>query len=330
MKLKELTFPQNLKILRETHDIWSAGLSHGLYREYQWRQKCEPWGRRAIRHLAIEEGGEPLASCKCYDIEISSRGRIYNFYGIGAIFTRPAFRGRGFGGALLEEVIGRAEAEGRDGLILFSDIDNYYEHHGFHALSSIDFYFSVNAPSAASTVESPKYKVESLGFAHIDTLERYHRRWQARRPFGLVRTASMWHYKIAKENFLHQNSRASWPGLNVLFVENTPGYCIFESAARTLRILEMAHGPESSEKFWLALFAEARRTGIKRIRGWEGNVCDLSPGFDPTQLDLNCDNSGHLHYQERNWGRIMMHLINDDIDYWLHQFPCPLTELDHL
>jgi hypothetical protein len=37
-----------------------------------------------------------------------------------------------------------------------------------------------------------------------------------------------------------------------------------------------------------------------------------------------------MHYQERNWGRIMMHFINPDIEHWAWQFPCPIMEMDHL
>jgi GNAT superfamily N-acetyltransferase len=351
MSLVEIAFPENLKILHETHDIWSAGLSRSDYLSYQYMQKGEPWGRRQVRQVAVYDGsGELAAGCKCYEIEIFSKGHSYSFIGIGAMYSLRAHRGQGYAAALLDELIVQAENASADGLILFSDIGAvFYEQFGFQELSSVDF--SLTLSGNESIERPPLYKSEALSFEHIDTLERYRWRWQARRPFGLVRESSCWHYKIAKEKFLHSFSSSSWPGLQLITLSGLAAYCIYEVGGRNLRILELVNDPAHPELIWQAIFFEACKLGVRRIRGWESNILELAPDFNVrTLIEHGCGyrhtaNPGSLsatdnhkmipkmermHYQERNWGRIMMHFINPDIEHWAWQFPCPIMEMDHL
>jgi GNAT superfamily N-acetyltransferase len=63
-----------------------------------------------------------VASAKLYTLEASLDGRPLRIFGIGALFTAPAHRGRGHARALVERLLERAAGEGATVALLFSII----------------------------------------------------------------------------------------------------------------------------------------------------------------------------------------------------------------
>jgi len=256
------------------------------------------------------------------------------------VFSRPRFRGKGFGDQFMDAYRKWAEESGAAGILLFSDIGpDFYERHGFQELSSIDFSIDVKearSHGGANKLTMPDYTIEPLEYGHIDFLQRNHQRWLSRRPFGITRDAQYWHYKIAKEIYLHQNSKLSWPRLQLLKIEEggKGGYCIYEVGGSIMRILELADGGIGAQNLWSAVLTQATALQIRKLRGWEGNLRELSPGFN-LKVFLGPDNfqaefQGQIHYSERDWGRAMLMPLDIEVEQWFENFPCPLMELDHL
>ncbi len=346
MTLCEIGDSEILHVLHETYGIWSAGLSRANYLDYNQLQRTHTWGRRYQRFFALRSGGEIAASCKSYDIEVMARGKRYKFLGVGAVFSRHKFRGKGYGDQFMYAYRKWAETTGAAGILLFSDIGaNFYERHGFQELSSIDFSIDVKAAGwqlgisqgGINKAEIPDYTIEPLDQSHCDYLQRNHQRWLSRRPFGIIRDGQYWHYKIAKELYLHQNSQLAWPRLQLLKIDecgNGGGYCIYEVGGSTMRILELADSGIGVQNLWSAVLTQATALQIRKLRGWEGNLRELSPGFNLKvflgQENFQAEFKGQIHYSERDWGRAMLMPLDIEVEQWFENFPCPLMELDHL
>ncbi|CAN5500361.1 hypothetical protein BH11CYA1_BH11CYA1_33320 [soil metagenome] len=335
MTLSEIRDSEILQVLHETYELWSSGLSKEDYYHYNAFQRNHDWGKRHLKFLALKEGGEIAVGCKTYEIELTARGKSYPFLGVGALYSRRKFRGKGFGARFMEEFLDRAESIGAAGVLLFSDIGpEFYEQLGFQELSSLDFSIDLAVAkwSLPSGAYCPEFTCAALTHEDIELMHRYHQRWLARRPFAVRRSAKYWHYKIAKELFLHQNSTLAWPQLQLLMCEG--GYCIYEIGGKTMRILELVDAGAGPENIWRAILTQANSLQIRKVRGWEGNLRDLSPGFNLKSFlagdNFQADFRGQIYYSERNWGRTMMLALDIEVCNWFDEFPCPLMELDHL
>ena len=127
------------RILDDTHDIWSDGLTRYAYGRFFAAQLATPWGRQHLRRLALVDGDELLASAKLYRFSAVLDGRPVQVAGIGAVFTPPVSRGRGAARDLIERLLERAAADGADLALLFSEIGPaYYARLGFEAVPTLN------------------------------------------------------------------------------------------------------------------------------------------------------------------------------------------------
>jgi GNAT superfamily N-acetyltransferase len=115
------------EILTATFEVWHEGLSRRAYDRYYAAQLATPWGRSALRRWALVAGGAVLASAKVYHFSGVLDGQSIRIVGLGAVFTQPAHRGRGYARSLVDRVLDRASADGRDLALVFSEIvPDYY------------------------------------------------------------------------------------------------------------------------------------------------------------------------------------------------------------
>lgn len=122
-------------ILDRSHSLWGEGLSRKAYAQYNLAQRATRWGRAHLDRVALVEGDRVLSSAKRYRMELSIDGRPARTLGIGAVFTPPDLRGRGFARVLLDRLLDGGVSEGFDLALLFSEIGaSYYERAGFVAL----------------------------------------------------------------------------------------------------------------------------------------------------------------------------------------------------
>ncbi len=122
------TGPVLERILDDTFPLWHDGLSRENYGRWWTAQLRTPWGATHLDRVALQDGPHTVASAKRYDLSYRIDGRIRRVLGLGAVFTAPAYRGRGAAKELLTRVLETAEAEGYEFASLFSEIaPSFYE-----------------------------------------------------------------------------------------------------------------------------------------------------------------------------------------------------------
>jgi GNAT superfamily N-acetyltransferase len=322
-----------LEVLHETHRIWSPGLTRSVYHQYIGGQLSNPWSRKNFRYICMKVDERPAVSCKLYSMNMSSRGRDYRILALGAVFTLERFRMRGLAHQFIDEVVDLAEQEDYDGLILYSEIDpKFYEGLGFAELGAADFYIYLPHPATWQTQNESAAKVtRSPQIEDVAWLERHHQRWLRAQPYGVIRDADYWRYKLQKERFLHQHSKLSWPQLQLTLLEgehSNDGYMLTEEGGSTIRLLELVGTQSARDELWGNLLHRAKNTGMARVRGWESGICDLAPGFSLSQFAKTAEHFEPLQYAQRDWGRPMLLPLTDELESWLSIFPCPLLEID--
>lgn len=110
------------RILDDTHPSWHDGLSREHYGKFWAAQLKTPWGASHLDRVALVDGPHVVSSAKCFDLSLRLDGRIRRILGIGAVFTPPAYRGRGHARELIARILDRAVIEGQEFAILFSEI----------------------------------------------------------------------------------------------------------------------------------------------------------------------------------------------------------------
>ena len=83
------------RILDETYALWHDGLNRQNYGRYWTAQLGTAWGRVHLQRVALQDGPHVVSSAKRLDLSMRIDGRIRRVMGIGAVFTPPAYRGRG-------------------------------------------------------------------------------------------------------------------------------------------------------------------------------------------------------------------------------------------
>ena len=122
------TGPVLEQVLDDTHSLWADGMARDSYAKAWVAQLKTPWGRQHLDRVALVDGPHVLASAKRYDFSMRFDGRIRRVLGIGAVFTAPAHRGRGFARELMTRILDTAVTEGQEFAMLFSEIDPaFYE-----------------------------------------------------------------------------------------------------------------------------------------------------------------------------------------------------------
>lgn len=340
MPLKVLSEIEARQVLQETRQIWSAGLRVDEYYQFNEMQRHDPWGRRNLQVLGYETSdGQIAASLKLYTLTMTARGREYPCYGVGAIFSRKKYRGRGFGGKIVQSIIEKGRADGQAALLLFSDIGTeFYEQYGFREIGAVELQILLEEKQIdRQKLAGVEYKVTPLQEIDLELMERHHRRWLRRRPFGVSRSLDYFAYKARKEIYLNRYSRLPWPMLHVITLENQSGdlaYAIYEIGGANLRVLELVAAESLLESIWKAIFCQALKHEIRRIKSWESNILELAPGFSLKSFLVGTvykqDFPPTIYYSQRSWGKVMLMPLENAVLPWLRSFPSPILELDHL
>ncbi len=176
-------------VLPHSSSLWAQGRSLEEYIDDFVAITASGYGKRRFRTIGVRVDGSIAVSCKRYERELRCGDRLLRAVGIGALFTPPALRGRGYASAMIGTVLDTERDAGTDIAYLFSDIHPvFYERLGFIALPSRTLALRADALPAArlaiSAVEDADWSAIRRCF---DTLDR-------RRPIALRRTPLVWEW----------------------------------------------------------------------------------------------------------------------------------------
>jgi len=176
-------------VLPHSASLWGGERSFDEYVD-EFRTLCASgFGRRRFRTLGLGIDGTLGASCKRYQRELRCGERTLRAVGIGAVFTPPEQRGRGYATALIGALLDAERAAGTDLAFLFTDIHPaFYERLGFIALPSR------NIVLRADALPATRVGVRVLGDADAPAQARCFAGLERRQPFALARPPLVWEW----------------------------------------------------------------------------------------------------------------------------------------
>ncbi|MGZ3561013.1 MAG: GNAT family N-acetyltransferase [Vulcanimicrobiaceae bacterium] len=188
MKLRELAPEVYAKfVLPQTAELWANGRSLETYVVQSLEIAHSPFGRRSYRTFGLYDGELPLASFKRYERVIRQDNARLRAFGIGAVFTAPQARGKGYASAMLAMMLDDARRAGVDVAYLFSNIHpQFYKDIGFLELPSR----SISIRSDA--LDGERIEVDVLGERDWTGVRKCFSELQARRPWAFERSPIVW------------------------------------------------------------------------------------------------------------------------------------------
>ena len=174
-------------VLPQTYPFWGGGRSYHRY-VADFLTTAQSWRVRPRRFtVALSIENEAVSSCKLYWRSLRWNGERLRALGIGAVFTPPSFRGRGYASAMLGAVLDDAVREGADIAFLFSDIQPaFYARLGFVEFPSRRFTVRASALSFDRVTVSP---IADEDWAPV---RRCFERMERGRSWSFTRTAATW------------------------------------------------------------------------------------------------------------------------------------------
>jgi predicted N-acetyltransferase YhbS len=188
------------RIMDATFDIWHEGLTREAYGRWWTAQLRTAWGRTHLQRFALVAGGDVLASAKTYHLTAIVDGRPMDVLGIGAVFTQPAHRGRGYARDLMERLVDGAARRGCGAALLFSEIGaDYYRALGFEPVPTSVARLRVAEPSRRG---APAVHVRAGGDSDGAALAAMGGVRAERYRFHLDRDPDLIQYAIAKKRLV--------------------------------------------------------------------------------------------------------------------------------
>lgn len=187
------------EIIDATHPIWNEGLTRTAYARWNAAQMRTEWGRQHLRRFAlIDDRGRWVASAKRYRHPIRLDGIATTMCGFGAVFTRPADRGRGYAGVIIDQLIEQARDEGAAVAGLFSEIgEQFYARLGFQTVPLDEVTIHVERKGG-----SPAMLVRAGDDSDLPALAAMHESRSAASRFALRREVPLIQYALSKKRLL--------------------------------------------------------------------------------------------------------------------------------
>ena len=176
-------------VLPHSFALWGSGRVFDTYVQDLRAMAATTYAKRRPFLLGLRDGATLVATCKTYDRELRYGDRALRATGIGAVFTPPAVRGRGYATVMLGALLDAERNAGRDIAFLYSDIHpTYYEKLGFVALPSRLISLRAESLDGAPVGARPIEEGDWTG------IRRCFERLDAERPWSLRRTPLVWNW----------------------------------------------------------------------------------------------------------------------------------------
>jgi GNAT superfamily N-acetyltransferase len=176
-------------VLPLSSSVWAAGRSLEEYIEDFTAVAGSAFGKRRFRTIGLQIDGSIVVSCKRYERELRCGAQLLRAVGIGAVFTPPELRGRGYASAMIGALLDRERAAGTDIAYLFADIHpSFYERLGFIALPSRSISLRADTLPATRLLVAPVEDGDWLA------IRRCFEALDSRRPLAFRRTPLIWEW----------------------------------------------------------------------------------------------------------------------------------------
>jgi len=264
--LRDLTGEQRAAYFRGIQPLWGGGLPVDRFQAFQHRLADAPEAKDRYRLLGWFPEERLTSAMKAYQLRAAFAGKKLRILGIGAVFTPPELRRRGYAAAMLRAVMRESASAGVHAAVLFSDIGvRYYERLGFRVLESREC--AVDADDLPRAVGSVRY-------ARDGDEQKMTRLFAAarseRRPFALDRDGWTLRFQLRRLRELARARRMNEPEWGVVaegrFGE---GAAMVRFGRDAVDVLEAAWSSEDARDRLLGGLRDcAHRAGRTRLRLW--------------------------------------------------------------
>ena len=175
------------EVLPLTAEVWAGKRDFEHYVSQNLEVAQSGYGRRHFRTMGLSDGTTLLSSFKRYERAIHMGTQRLRAYGIGAVYTPPELRGRGYASAMIAMAMDRARVDGYDVAYLFCDIrPQFYQELGFTPIAS-------RAISLRSdNLPNDRIEVQRLEDTDWSGVRRCFELRDRTRPWAFVRTPLVW------------------------------------------------------------------------------------------------------------------------------------------
>jgi predicted N-acetyltransferase YhbS len=271
--LAEADRRQVLEIYRQSHSLWGIGLSPNDYVALWDDISRTPWARRNAEFLVWRgPRGAVLSSLKLYRPRMRVSGRVVRAAVLGAVFTPPDQRGRGYAADLVRAVLDRARNRGDELALLFSDIGSaYYQALGFVALPAEEHWGAL--PRRPADLPAG-WGLRPATEGDRDWIRRAHAESSERRAIAVLRDAAHWDYLELRTRAYFSRLRGGELRSTCTVLTEEGRFAGFVTAVEgrsewTVREVAVPGGePVQLARALRIVGAAARRAGHRRFYGW--------------------------------------------------------------
>ncbi len=301
-------------ILDGTFPLWNEGLTRAAYGRWNAAQMRTSWGAEHLHRFAlVDEQGGLLASAKRYRYHARLDGRDGWTCGLGAVFTPPAQRGRGYAGELIRQLLDQERAAGAMMATLFSEIgEAYYRRFGFEAVPLEDVRVEVERKGG-----TPAMLVRAGAERDLPDIAAMHAVRSASARFTLRRDPAQIHYALSKKR-LFSGLGAAWLRQTEFFAaeegSSAVAYVVISVSGDDWTIEEAGDrdpaGARLGAMLQVLIAREPSRRGPVR-RGW------WPAGFPvPPQVRLTSRDQARDVFMVRPFVELSAPLRPEDVFYW--------------
>lgn len=194
MRLADIPFDEYAReVLPYTAELWAGRRDFESYVSHTQEVARSGYGRRHYRTVGFYDGESLVASIKRYQRTIHFGAHRLQAVGIGAVFTPPEFRGRGYASAMIASILDNSRDEGFDLAYLFSDIrPEFYQDIGFVPLPSRAISLR------ADTLPKARVEVRTMEEGDWNGVKRCYDLGERARAWGFVRTPLVWDWILLR------------------------------------------------------------------------------------------------------------------------------------
>lgn len=181
-------------VLPLTHELWGVKETFEDYVRRNTNLANSAYGKKHFSTHALADGENIVASFKRYEREAIAGGTALRSIGLGAVFTLPQYRGRGYATAMLALALDAARAQHLDFAFLFTDIHpHFYEQLGF-----------VELPSRSVSVRADTLPAQRVAIERVTKRDWYALRacfaaMDTSRWYRFTRSAAVWNVIALRE-----------------------------------------------------------------------------------------------------------------------------------